>query len=281
MVNANPLSLVTNNREFDLHVLKHVRPNEPATYTIGVWEGKTVRAICHIKRIAGALLAITKECEETPEDHSPVSYPRWSEVASLVRRLSHRADTDCIAAGEYIEDLHARLHNTTAELETALERLEKLGALIEEAGSKAQVYGLPDNQWAGIPAPVWFRLQSLYLLKQEGEKGYQELRRLREVAGIAAETLRTVDNWLGNASTREAAMEALWRFRRILEAVGYPMPLEHFQFRGQLTRAMEESGVGLGVDGVLRLRQPTDKNYEPASGPPVKEILQAAVQQAV
>jgi len=220
----------------------------------------------------------TNELDGHSAQQPTVSYPRWSEVAELVRRLNHRADTDCIAAGGYIEDFYARLHNMTGELESALQRLENLGALIEEAAAKGQVYGLPENQWVGIPHSTWFRLLTIYRTKQEGEKVYAELRRLRELAGIAAETLRTIDNWLGHASTREAAMEALWRFRRILEAVGFPMPLDHLAFRGQIIRAMEESGVGLGEDGVLRLRQPTDKYWEPASGSPVKELLQTAVQ---
>lgn len=277
---ASPSSFATPNREFGLHILKHVHEKEPSTYTIGVWEGQTLRAICHIKGLSGALLAIAKEFEGSGETPAPLTYPRWSEVASLVSRLSNRADTDCLAAAGYIEELHARLHNTTGELELALERLEKLGVVIEEARSKAQVYGLPENQWAGIPAPSWFRLLTLYLTKEEGEKTYEELRRLREVAGIGAETLRTLDNWLGHASTREAAMESLWRFRRILESVGFPMPLEHLAFRGQIIRAMEESGVGLGEDGVLRLRRPIDRYWEPASGPPLKEILQTVAQPA-
>lgn len=132
----NALPSATSNREFALQVLKHVRQNGAHAYTIGVWEGQTLRAICHVKGIAGALLALAKEFENAPEDYSPVSYIRWSEIASLVSRLGHRADTDCVAAAEYLQDLHAQLHTTTGELELALERLEKLGALIEETPAK-------------------------------------------------------------------------------------------------------------------------------------------------
>lgn len=135
----NALPPATFNREFAVQILKHMRDNGTPAYTIGVWEGRTLRAICHSKGIAGALLALAKEFENSLEDHSPVSYPRWSELASLVSRLSHRADTDCIAAAEYLEDLHAKLHNTTAELELALERLEKLGTPLEEAAAKSHV----------------------------------------------------------------------------------------------------------------------------------------------
>jgi hypothetical protein len=283
MAGSNALAVATKNREFDLRVLVHDRHNAPPAYTIGVWEGKNLRAICHIKGIDGALLAVGKELNQS-DDRSPcISYPRWSEIAGLVQRLGNRADTDCVAAAGYLEDLHARLHNAMGELEASEERLATLGALIEEASSKAQILGEPDDPWpcnsTAIPRSLWFRLLGFYRHKQEGDKIYEELRRLREVAGIAAETLRTVDNWLGHASTREAAMEALWRLRRILESVGFPMPLEHLEFRGQIIRAMEESGVGLGEDGVLRLRRPDDKYWQPASGAPIKEILDTAVQQ--
>jgi hypothetical protein len=118
----------------------------------------------------------------------------------------------------------------------------------------------------------------VYCDQREGRRSYQELQALREVAGITAETLRTVDDWLGNASTREAAMDALWRLRRILEGLGYRMPLEHLAWRGQVIRAMEEAGLGLGVDGALRVREPHDRYWEPATGAVVKEMLQGAAQ---
>jgi hypothetical protein len=164
-----------------------------------------------------------------------------------------------------------------------VERLTNLGALIEEAATKSDVIQDPetDCKAVGIPHSVWFRLLALYRDKQEGNKTYRELQVLREIAGVTAETLRTVDEWLGHASTREAAMEALWRLRRILEAAGYTMPLEHLEWRGQIIRAMEDAGVGLGDDGVVRLRQPEDKYWAPATGAPIKELLQNAVQHTI
>jgi hypothetical protein len=58
------------------------------------------------------------------------------------------------------------------------------------------------------------------------------------------------------------------------------MPADNLEWRGQIIRAMEEAGIGLGEDGALRLRQSEDKYWEAATGAPVKEILQNAVPQA-
>jgi hypothetical protein len=113
-------------------------------------------------------------------------------------------------------------------------------------------------------------------VRQEGQELYTELHALREIAGITAETLRTVDGWLGHASTREAAMDSLWRLRRILERVGFTMPLEHLEWRGQIVRALEEAGLGIGSDSAIRIRQPNDKYWQPATGPRVKEVIQNA-----
>ena len=287
MTRNNIPASASGNREFDLHlhVLEHRCEGRAPRYTIGVWEqttqGAGLRAICHIRSLPGALLAITGELDKgTRPESVEITYPRWSDIAELVKRLHHRADTDCNSAADMLEDLHARLHNTIAELELTLERLAKLGTLVEEAAAKSQVVGAQDGcpKTMGLPQSVWFRLLAVYRDKQEGCRVYQELQALREVAGITAETLRTIDNWLGSASTREAAMEALWRLRRILEALGYTMPLEHLAWRGQIIRAMEEAGLGLGADGAIRFRQPQDKYWEPATGALVKEVLENAGQ---
>jgi len=61
--------LATGNREFDLHlhVLEHRCEERAPRYTIGVWDhapqGAGLRAICHIRSLAGALLAISAELD--------------------------------------------------------------------------------------------------------------------------------------------------------------------------------------------------------------------------
>lgn len=267
------------NRELGLQVLVHVGTNADAAsrYTIGVWDGTQMRAICHVSSLAGALLALAAELEGVTKDENASitdSYPRWSEIAGLVKRLGQRADTDCLAAALCLEDFYARLHSAVAHLETVLDRLTKLGAVIEEASAHYYSNGKCDlePQAVSIPLRTWARLLGIYRQKEEGLQVYRELQLLREITGITADTLQTVDNWLGQAGTREGAMDSLWRLRRILEAAGYKMPTENLKWRGQLVRAMEEAGIGLGEDGAIRVRQAGDKNWQPATGALVKEL---------
>jgi hypothetical protein len=53
------------NSEFGFHVLKTVKPNGNAVYTIGVWQqtgrGSELRAICHVAPIHRALAAVRDE----------------------------------------------------------------------------------------------------------------------------------------------------------------------------------------------------------------------------
>jgi hypothetical protein len=229
--------------------------------------------------LSGALLALSGELESVERPKEPaIDYPKWSDIRELVERLSHRADADSVAAAGQLEDSHARLHNAVADVESIVDRLTKLGALIEEAAAKSRSIG--DSEWTtvAIPDDTWFRLLAIYRGKEEGNQVYRELHRLRQIAGITAQTIQTIDNWLGHAGTREAAMDSLWRLMRILEAAGYKKSLEHLEWRGQLVRAMEDAGVGVGNDGTLRVRQAEDKYWESATGAPVKEILQGTQQ---
>jgi hypothetical protein len=226
-------------------------------------------------------LALSSELESVERPKDPViDYPKWSNIRELVGRLNHQGDVDCLTAAGHLEDLHARLHNAVADVETISDRLTKIGALIEEATAKSRSIG--DSEWrtVAIPDDTWFQLLAAYRGKDEGNQVYRELQILRQLAGITAQTILTIDNWLGHAGTREAAMDSLWRLMRILEAAGYKRPLEHLEWRGQLIRAMEEAGIGLGNDGTLRVRQAADKYWEPATGALVKELLHGA-QQAI
>jgi hypothetical protein len=96
-----------------------------------------------------------------------------------------------------------------------------------------------------------------------------EIERLREVAQIATDTLQTVDEWLGMASTRQAATDALWRLTRALGRAGYPVRVhDDLRWRGSIIRACEQAGIGLGEDHVtMRVRLDTDKPWQHASGP--------------
>jgi hypothetical protein len=204
-----------------------------------------------------------------------MSYPKWADIADLVARLGKRKHPDCTAAAIKLEDMQAGLHNRTAELELAERRLAILGSLIERAAAQSREERNDANELVGIslPSPVWFQLLSCYRTQSDGQTIYGELKLLREIAGVAVETLRSVDDWLGHASTREAAMESLWRLTRILERAGFQAPHEHLAWRGQIIRALEEAGLGLGDDGRVRLRSVSDRYWEPASGPLIIELL--------
>jgi hypothetical protein len=51
----------------------------------------------------------------------------------------------------------------------------------------------------------------------------ERLKLLEALASIAVDALRGIDNWLGQASTREAAMDAIWRLRRALKPRASPI----------------------------------------------------------
>jgi hypothetical protein len=151
-----------------------------------------------------------------------MNYPKWPDIADLVARLGKRKHPDCVAAAAKLEDLHAQLHNTTAEPELPELRLAALGTSIERAATEVReerndAHGLVS---VSLPSQVWFQLLSCYRTRSDGQTIYEEVKLLREIAGVTVEALRCVNDWLGYASTQEAAMEALWRLTRILEYWG-------------------------------------------------------------
>jgi hypothetical protein len=147
--------------------------------------------------LSGALLALSSELEsvERPKDLA-IDYPKWSNIRELVGRLNHQGDADSLAAAGQLEDLHARVHNAVADLETITDRLTRVGALIEEAAARSRSIG--DSEWraVAIPDDTWFQLLAAYRGKDEGNQVYRELHILRQVAGITAQTIQTIDHWL-------------------------------------------------------------------------------------
>lgn len=76
MTSNNLTAFASGNREFDLHlhVLEHGCEGRSPRYTIGVWEhnpqGAVIRAICHIRSLAEALLAILGELDRSARPES-------------------------------------------------------------------------------------------------------------------------------------------------------------------------------------------------------------------
>lgn len=279
MPTSRTSALTGNNQQFTVHILQHQRENEAPRYTVSVWEESQLRAICHVSSLSGALLALSGELESTTPSQVPViAYPKWSDIRELVEKLRGRKDSDSVAAADDLEDLQCRLHNAVGNFEVLLDHATKIGAVLEEAAANSHCVGDPQWTTVAIPEDIWFRLLAVYRGKQESNSIYSELQLLREIAGITAQTIRTIENWLGHAGTRESAMDSLWRLARILQAAGYRIPMEGLEWRGQLVRAMEQAGVALGEDGALRVRQSEEKYWLPATGPLVKDLLHAARQ---
>jgi hypothetical protein len=96
---------------------------------------------------------------------------------------------------------------------------------------------------------------------------------LEKVAACAVEAIAQVEEWLGSASTRQAAEESLYRLRRALQRAGYEIPNGCLEYRGAILRAMEHAGIGMDDEGVIRIRRYTDKPWQHASGIPLYEHL--------
>lgn len=273
------------NHEFALclHIFEHGRDGASPQYTIGVWDNRLqppgLRAICHMQPLFQAIQAVAEEIQSSDDrKRESLRSSQWSIVSQLIARLRHRNDQDSNGAADEIAELFTLLHNRTGELEDSQNRLARLGCLLEETASKAHTISDGENGCYSnivIPESVWARLLALYRVKQEGWQLYRELQMLRELAAITADTLRTVENWLGNAGTREGAMDSLWRLARFVQGLGFELPVENLKWRGQLVRALEEAGIGLGADETIRIRQAGDGYWGPATGPDVKTILQS------
>lgn len=68
--------------------------------------------------------------------------------------------------------------------------------------------------------------------------------KFRGILMLARETLNVVDDWLGHASTRQAATDSLWRLGRALERVGFPWTAapDSLKWRGSLVRELNAAG---------------------------------------
>lgn len=104
---------------------------------------------------------------------------------------------------------------------------------------------------------------------------------LEEIAVVANDTVATINEWLGNASTRQAATDSLWRLGRLLQRHGLSTSYrlgEHWSpltWRGVILAAHERAGVGMGEDNEMRARLASDMPYDLASGPPLVDVFRA------
>lgn len=78
---------------------------------------------------------------------------------------------------------------------------------------------------------------------------------LLKVCDCAVEAIAQIEEWLGSASTRQAAEESIYRLRRALQRAGYEMKNGCLEYRGSILRAMEHAGIGMDDEGVIRIRR--------------------------
>lgn len=94
-----------------------------------------------------------------------------------------------------------------------------------------------------------------------------------------ADAIEAVDAWLGQASTRQYALDALWRARRALEAAGEPVTIRNEAgpgWRGSVFRAIEVCGLGwTGYEDELRFRLAGQPRWSAPAGPNLREFLDA------
>lgn len=108
------------------------------------------------------------------------------------------------------------------------------------------------------------------------DRAEANLAAMQEALKVCAETWMTVDEWLGQASTRQAAMDALHRMRNALMRAGVDVNdsiRDNISWRGSLLSAMDRAGIGLAKDNEIRMRLVSDPNWDHASGPKLLDHL--------
>lgn len=91
-----------------------------------------------------------------------------------------------------------------------------------------------------------------------------DLLRLALLSAIDAHVC--VTEWLGHASTQQAAYDSMHRFRRILWGLGLNPVGSTLDWRGSLIEALERAGFRASEDGDIRRVLPGQKGYEFAKG---------------
>jgi hypothetical protein len=102
----------------------------------------------------------------------------------------------------------------------------------------------------------------------------EEVERLRSVCEIAAQTSDQIQEWLGHASTRQAAVDSLWRMARALQRAGFNTGprRDNLDWRGSLLDELWEAGFYRGADGLMHL-DPRRRLYGDAEGPTLREVV--------
>jgi hypothetical protein len=144
----------------------------------------------------------------------------------------------------------------------------------------AKVKQLQDDWRYRIATKLYDSVPRLDSIEKTRQKisAIEDIELLRFALLITAETLVTVDNWLGHAGTQNAANDALWRLRRLLWGLGLnpvdTLSSSALEWRGSLIEALERSGFRASEDGDIRRILPGQPNWELAKGETLAEIMQ-------
>ena len=102
----------------------------------------------------------------------------------------------------------------------------------------------------------------------------------QEALARCAEAIEAVDEWLGQATTQQYALDAMWRARRALEAAGVKVVVRgesNTHWRGSVFRALERCGLGwTGSEDELRFRLAGQPAWARPAGPALREWIEAS-----
>ena len=111
----------------------------------------------------------------------------------------------------------------------------------------------------------------LEALRQLHEGDLYTIARLGRCCQVAADTMQVINEWLGSASTREAAYDSMWRLDRTLRQAGFPPKREPLEWRGLVLAALEKEGFGADDDNSVRVW--AGPRWARPEGKPLWEIL--------
>jgi hypothetical protein len=112
--------------------------------------------------------------------------------------------------------------------------------------------------------------------RQAAERERDEL---KSMGLVAQQTLDEIDNWLGSASTRQAAMDSIWRLQRVLQQLGFKHDWHNtLDWRGSLLKELNDAGFFSGEGGLFRYDPTADKEkpyrvYGNAVGMTIAEMV--------
>lgn len=126
----------------------------------------------------------------------------------------------------------------------------------------------------------------LHETDQELDRAKARIEQLEKICEIANFTLSVIDEWLGMASTRQAADDSIWRLHRALQQAGWDYKWRgNLEWRGSILKELNDAGFFPNSpngyqDGARFVYDPTAAIDEPgrvfgnAYGPTIAEVVE-------